>query len=113
MFAGIGVMIFMIPINGLIARMMKNMQKKQMKNKDTRTRLMTEILNNMKSIKLYSWGAPFMEKLQHVRNDLELKTLKEIGIAQSTTSFTWSTTPFLVSCEYSHHLIIVLHADEE
>ncbi|KAI5806479.1 multidrug resistance-associated protein 1 [Peziza echinospora] len=98
MFAGIGVMIFMIPINGLIARMMKNLQKKQMKNKDMRTRLMTEILNNMKSIKLYSWGAPFMEKLQHVRNDLELKTLKQIGIAQSTTSFTWSTTPFLVSC---------------
>ncbi|RPB26840.1 putative ABC metal ion transporter [Terfezia boudieri ATCC MYA-4762] len=98
MFAGIGVMLLMIPINGFAARVMKNLQRKQMKNKDTRTRLMTEILNNMKSIKLYSWGQPFMKKLNHVRNDLELHTLKKIGVAQTVASFTWSTTPFLVSC---------------
>jgi hypothetical protein len=30
------------------------MQKTQMKNKDARTRLMNEILNNIRSIKLYS-----------------------------------------------------------
>ena len=52
MLAGIGVMIIMIPINGVIAKVMKNLQKKQMKTKDARTRLMTEILNNMKSIKV-------------------------------------------------------------
>lgn len=93
-------MLLMIPINGFVARMMKNLQQKQMKNKDARTRLMTEILNNMKSIKLYSWSQPFMKKLNHVRNDLELHTLKKIGAASSVSSFTWSTTPFLVSCEY-------------
>ena len=99
MFAGIGAMLLMIPINGFVARMMKNLQQKQMKNKDARTRLMTEILNNMKSIKLYSWGQPFMKKLNRIRNDLELHTLRKIGAAQSVSSFTWSTTPFLVSCK--------------
>ena len=49
MLAGVGAMVIMIPINGLIARIMKTLQKEQMKNKDARTRLMTEILNNMKS----------------------------------------------------------------
>ena len=49
MLAGVGAMLVMIPINGLIARIMKTLQKQQMKNKDARTRLMTEILNNMKS----------------------------------------------------------------
>lgn len=49
MLAGVGAMLVMIPINGLIARIMKTLQKRQMKNKDARTRLMTEILNNMKS----------------------------------------------------------------
>jgi hypothetical protein len=33
MLAGVGAMILMIPINGLIARLMKTLQKKQMKNK--------------------------------------------------------------------------------
>ncbi|PGH07414.1 hypothetical protein AJ80_07999 [Polytolypa hystricis UAMH7299] len=98
MLAGIGMMILMIPLNGVIARMMKILQIKQMKNKDQRTRLMTEILNNMKSIKLYAWNTAFMNKLNHVRNDLELNTLRKIGATQSVANFTWSSTPFLVSC---------------
>lgn len=96
--AGVGVMILMIPINGVIARIMKTLQKTQMKNKDARTRLMTEILNNMKSIKLFAWGQAFMNKLKFIRNDQELHTLRKIGAVQAVANFTWSTTPFLVSC---------------
>lgn len=98
MFAGVGVMILMIPINGFIARISKKLQKTQMKNKDARTRLMTEILNNMKSIKLYAWGQAFMSKLNVIRNDQELHTLRKIGAVTAVANFTWSTTPFFVSC---------------
>ncbi|KAL4890362.1 P-loop containing nucleoside triphosphate hydrolase protein [Aspergillus ambiguus] len=98
MFAGIAVMILMIPLNGMIARMMKKLQLVQMKNKDSRSRLMTEILNNIKSIKLYAWNTAFMNKLSHIRNDLELNTLRKIGATQSIANFTWQSTPFLVSC---------------
>ncbi|CAD0058861.1 unnamed protein product, partial [Aureobasidium pullulans] len=98
MFAGVGAMIAMIPINGVIARISKNLQKKQMKNKDSRTRLMTEILSNMKSIKLYAWTTAFMNKLNYIRNDLELNTLRKIGASMALANFTWSTTPFFVSC---------------
>ncbi|KAF8857585.1 hypothetical protein BDZ45DRAFT_803222 [Acephala macrosclerotiorum] len=109
MLAGVGAMILMIPINGLIARLMKKLQKEQMKNKDSRTRLIAEIVNNMKSIKLYAWGSAFMQKLNYVRNDQELKTLRKIGAAQSVANFTWSTTPFLVSC--STFTVFVLTKD--
>lgn len=98
MFAGVGAMLAMVPINGLIARISKNLQKKQMKNKDSRTRLMTEILSNMKSIKLYAWTTAFMNKLNYIRNDLELNTLRKIGATMALANFTWSTTPFFVSC---------------
>ncbi|KMU72653.1 bile pigment transporter 1 [Coccidioides immitis RMSCC 3703] len=110
MLAGIGAMILMIPLNGLIAKVMKNLQIKQMRNKDRRTRLMTEILNNMKSIKLYAWNAAFMNMLNHVRNDLELNTLRKIGATQSVANFTWSSTPFLVSC--STFAVFVLTNDK-
>lgn len=43
MLAGVAVMILMIPLNGMIAKIMKNLQKRQMKTKDSRTRLMTEV----------------------------------------------------------------------
>ncbi|KAJ5104843.1 hypothetical protein NUU61_002190 [Penicillium alfredii] len=109
MFAGVGVMILMIPLNGVIARMMKTLQISQMKNKDSRTRLMTEILNNIKSIKLYAWNTAFMNKLSHIRNDLELNTLRKIGATQSIANFTWMSTPFLVSC--STFSVFVLTSD--
>ncbi|KAL8890967.1 MAG: hypothetical protein Q9215_001968 [Flavoplaca cf. flavocitrina] len=110
MLAGVGAMILMIPLNGLIARVMKRLQKEQMKNKDSRTRLMTEILNNMKSIKLYAWSTAFMNKLNIIRNDQELKTLRKIGASQAIANFTWSTTPFLVSC--STFAVFVLTGDQ-
>ena len=110
MLAGVGAMILSIPINGLIARIMKTLQKEQMKNKDSRTRLMTEILNNMKSIKLYAWSNAFMKKLNYVRNDQELKTLRKIGAASAIANFTWATTPFLVSC--STFTVFVLTKDQ-
>ncbi|KAF2171079.1 hypothetical protein M409DRAFT_64044 [Zasmidium cellare ATCC 36951] len=98
MFAGLGVMILMIPINGFIAKISKTLQKRQMKNKDARTRLMTEILNNMKSIKLYAWTKAFMTRLNMIRNDWELNTLRKIGAVTAVANFTWNSTPFLVSC---------------
>ncbi|KAK9477858.1 P-loop containing nucleoside triphosphate hydrolase protein [Lipomyces japonicus] len=98
MWAGVFVMIVMIPTNGYIARKQRALQKSQMKTKDLRTRLTTEILTNIKSIKLYGWEKPYMDKLSHVRNDLELENLKKMGILSAISSFLWACAPFLVSC---------------
>jgi ATP-binding cassette, subfamily C (CFTR/MRP), member 1 len=59
---------------------------------------MNEIFNNIKSIKLYAWEPPFMKRLRHVRNDLELHTLRKMGAMNALSNMTWSTAPFLVSC---------------
>ncbi|CAM1502994.1 Fc.00g077700.m01.CDS01 [Cosmosporella sp. VM-42] len=109
MFAGIVVMIVMMPVQGFVARLMKNMQKVQMKNKDSRSRLINEIINNMKSIKLYAWGSAFMNKLNYVRNEQELKNLRKIGATQAFANFTWTTAPFFVSC--STFTVFVLTQD--
>jgi ATP-binding cassette subfamily C (CFTR/MRP) protein 1 len=97
-FAGVGVMLILVPANLYIAQLMKRFQRVQMKNKDERTRVTTEILNNIKSIKLYSWTTAFAAKLAHIRNEKELRTLRKIGGTQAASRFCWNTTPFLVSC---------------
>jgi ATP-binding cassette, subfamily C (CFTR/MRP), member 1 len=56
------------------------MQEKQMKVTDHRTRLMSELLNNIKSTKLYNWESFFMSRILSVRNDQELKLLRQLGI---------------------------------
>ncbi|KAL7947345.1 P-loop containing nucleoside triphosphate hydrolase protein [Trichoderma barbatum] len=109
MMAGIAVMIIMMPVQGFVARMMRNLQKDQMKNKDARSRLINEIINNMKSIKLYAWGSAFMAKLNFVRNEQELKNLRRIGATQAVANFTWNTAPFFVSC--STFTVFVLTQD--
>ena len=96
--AGLIIMAVMVPINAFIARLMKRFQRIQMKNKDERTRITTEILNNMKSIKLYSWTEAFASRLATVRNEKELKTLRKIGATQAANRFFWNSTPFFVSC---------------
>ncbi|KAI6778837.1 Metal resistance protein-like protein [Emericellopsis cladophorae] len=109
MLAGVAVMIIMMPVQGFTAKLMKSMQKKQMKNKDARSRLINEIINNMKAIKLYAWGQAFMNRLNHVRNDQELKNLRKIGATQAVANFTWSSAPFFVSC--STFTVFVLTQD--
>lgn len=98
MWAGVVVMLVMIPINAFAAKYQKNLQSLQMETKDTRTRLTNELLTNIKSLKLYGWEVPFTARLNHVRNDLELKNLRHIGIFMSLINFLWSSTPFFVSC---------------
>lgn len=59
---------------------------------------MNEIFSNIKSIKLYAWEPTFMKRLRHVRNDMELRTLRKMGAMSAVSNMTWSTAPFLVSC---------------
>lgn len=90
-------MVVSLPVNAVIARRQKRLQKEQMKNKDKRTRLMNEVLSNIKSIKLYGWEKAFSEKVLNVRNNQELTMLKKIGYNNSMSFFFWSSTPFLVA----------------
>ena len=47
-FVGVAIMVISIPLNTYIARIMKKLQQKQMKNRDKRTRLMSELLGNIR-----------------------------------------------------------------
>ncbi|ERL88450.1 hypothetical protein D910_05836 [Dendroctonus ponderosae] len=92
--AGLAVMIILIPINGFIADKSKNLQIKQMKNKDERVKLMNEVLSGMKVLKLYAWEPSFEAHVLKIR-DKEVKVLKEAAYLNAGTSFIWSCAPFL------------------
>ncbi|EAU90288.2 metal resistance protein YCF1 [Coprinopsis cinerea okayama7 len=96
-FVGVAIMILSVPLNTFIARIMKRMQEQQMKNRDKRTRLMSELLANIKSIKLYAWENTFIRRVLETRNEHELKMLRKIGIVTSLNSLLWSGIPILVA----------------
>ncbi|KAI0255781.1 P-loop containing nucleoside triphosphate hydrolase protein [Lactifluus subvellereus] len=96
-FVGVAIMLFSVPLNTVIANFLKNLQIKQMKNKDKRSRLMSELLANIRSIKLYAWEHAFLRRILFVRNEEELKLLKKIGIYTAFNTTLWGGIPLLVA----------------
>ena len=60
-------MVLMIPLNGVVAAKMKKFQISQMLDKDRRCKLMDEILNGIKVLKLYAWERSFEGKVNEIR----------------------------------------------
>lgn len=98
MWVGVFILLILIPINSYLAQIQKGLQQRQMKDKDTRTRLTSELLSSIKSIKLYSWEDAFVSRLKNVRDDHELVGLKKLGQFMACMSYVFNMTPFIVSC---------------
>ncbi|ODQ79638.1 hypothetical protein BABINDRAFT_167477 [Babjeviella inositovora NRRL Y-12698] len=96
-FGGVAVLVLMVPVNVLVARKMEKLYGAQMKTKDLRTKAINELLTSIKSIKLYAWEKPVMEKVTHIRNDLELENIRRIGIFDAVSVFFWEALPFLIT----------------
>ncbi|XP_074015050.1 ATP-binding cassette sub-family C member 2 isoform X2 [Numenius arquata] len=94
--AGIAVMVLLIPINGFLVAKAKTIQVKNMKNKDERMKMMSEILNGIKILKLFAWEPSFEKRVNEIRGR-ELKNLVNFSYLQSISIFVFTCAPFLVS----------------
>ncbi|KZT52688.1 glycoside hydrolase family 43 protein [Calocera cornea HHB12733] len=106
----VGIIAVFIPLNTLVARYQKKLQQQQMRNKDSRTRLMSEILANIRSIKLYAWEYAFGRRLRGIREDREVRMLRKIGIVNAASTLLWGSVPVLVS--FATFTIYVLTSDK-
>ncbi|KAA8584790.1 hypothetical protein FQN60_003484 [Etheostoma spectabile] len=94
--AGVAVMVLMVPVNAVIAMKTKTYQVAQMKSKDNRIKLMNEMLNGIKVLKLYAWELAFKDKVSEIRES-ELRVLKKAAYLGAVSTFTWICAPFLVA----------------
>nr|XP_055109352.1 multidrug resistance-associated protein 1 isoform X5 [Symphalangus syndactylus] len=105
-FAGVAVMVLMVPVNAVMAMKTKTYQVAHMKSKDNRIKLMNEILNGIKVLKLYAWELAFKDKVLAIRQE-ELKVLKKSAYLSAVGTFTWVCTPFLVAlCTFAVYVTI-------
>lgn len=91
-------MIVLIPINAVLANKLKNLQIRQMKNKDDRIKLMNEVLGGIKVLKLYAWEPSFENQVQAIR-DKEINVLKRQAYVDNDilTSFSLYLYSYLFS----------------
>ncbi|XP_008059021.2 canalicular multispecific organic anion transporter 2, partial [Carlito syrichta] len=94
--AGVALMVLLIPLNGAVAMKMRAFQVEQMKFKDSRTKLMNEILGGIKVLKLYAWEPSFLEQIEGIRKG-ELQLLRKTAYLHAISTFVWTCTPFMVT----------------
>ena len=131
--AGLVILILMVPFNSFISIKMRNcqvlssnhrkkykflkytvqrfpLQVEQMKYKDERLKMMSEILNGIKVLKLYAWEKS-MEKMVLEIRQKEIQVLRKLAFLNAATTLSWSCAPFLVRHETHQNLFqsTVLH----
>lgn len=71
-------------------------QTAQMKEKDKRIKLLAEVFNGIKVLKLYAWEGSFTGLINEIRQK-ELSLLKKAGYINAISIFVWQCAPFFVS----------------
>ncbi|XP_028843807.1 canalicular multispecific organic anion transporter 2 isoform X2 [Denticeps clupeoides] len=94
--AGVAVMVLLIPLNAAIAMKTRAYQVEQMQYKDARIKLMNEILNGIKVLKLYAWEKSFKGKVLEIRQK-ELNVLRKTAYLSALSIMAWTSAPFLVA----------------
>lgn len=93
---GLLVLILATPLQGLMFVRMMTYRQAQMKIVDKRVRLLSEIMSNIRAVKLYAYETFFGQKVSGYRQQ-ELAKLRRNGLNRSTMVSTMSFIPILAA----------------
>jgi ABC-type multidrug transport system fused ATPase/permease subunit len=95
-FAGIVLMVLMLPVNLFIARQFNKVQNMILKGTDARIHATNEVLQNIRIIKYFAWEQRFQDIVNEKRK-AELKSLRRRYILWSCAATVWYGTPILIT----------------
>uniref|UniRef100_A0A8C5GMR4 ATP-binding cassette, sub-family C (CFTR/MRP), member 10 n=1 Tax=Gouania willdenowi TaxID=441366 RepID=A0A8C5GMR4_GOUWI len=93
---GLGVALVLVPFNKFLASRILENNKHMLRCKDSRVKLMTEIIFGIRVIKLYTWESHFSQKVATCRRE-ELSHLRAIKYLDALCVYTWAALPVLIS----------------
>ncbi|CAO3570392.1 unnamed protein product [Mortierella alpina] len=94
--AGLAVFAILVPIQTKMAGFLNGYQDDQLKWMDSRLRLMTEILTNIRIVKLYNWEQPFRKKIDDLRTK-EMLAMKGLATVRSLLTIVFSSVTLLMA----------------
>ncbi|KAK9273328.1 hypothetical protein L1049_018137 [Liquidambar formosana] len=93
--AGLGATLMVMACNIPITRIQKRYQSKIMETKDDRMKATSEVLRNMKTLKLQAWDSRYLHKLESLRK-IEYNWLwKSVRLSAATAFIFWGSPTFI------------------
>ncbi|XP_055014213.1 LOW QUALITY PROTEIN: ATP-binding cassette sub-family C member 10 [Boleophthalmus pectinirostris] len=93
---GLMVALLLVPFNKFLASKIIKNNKEMLKHKDSRVKLMTEILFGIRVIKFYHWEPHFTARVFESRVK-ELSRLKALKYLDALCVYTWAALPVVIS----------------
>ncbi|KAJ4302925.1 Transporter of the ATP-binding cassette (ABC) [Kalmusia sp. IMI 367209] len=94
--AGIGMMVFLLPINLYVSKQFTSIQKVILAATDARIHTTNEVLTNIRIIKFFAWEQRFIGMVNEKRH-IELKNLRKRYLLWAVAATVWSGTPILIT----------------
>ncbi|XP_025103128.1 LOW QUALITY PROTEIN: multidrug resistance-associated protein 1-like [Pomacea canaliculata] len=95
-FAGVIVLLLLVPLNSYISICQKKLNISNLKFKDKRLRLTNDMLSGMRVVKMYAWEPSFKKLITELRSE-ETKVLLRMSYLNMFMSVCGYFTPFLVT----------------
>ena len=95
-FYGLIIIVLFLPVNSFLVRLVSKCEQKQMKLKDKRLKLMTDILSGIKVLKLYAWEESMRARVAAIRAQ-EVAQFKNANIYLAVLTSTFNLCPILAT----------------
>ncbi|XP_070201960.1 multidrug resistance-associated protein 1-like isoform X2 [Littorina saxatilis] len=95
-FVGLLLLLCLVPINAYVITRNRQLQSSNLKFKDARIKLYSEVLNGIKVLKLYAWESSFRTRILETRLK-EVAVLFKMAVLNTIMSLCWEMAPFLVT----------------
>ena len=94
--AGLMVMVLIVPLTSVTSTFMRKFSFANMRTKDTRIKVMNEILEGIKVLKLYAWEPSFLAKITSIRGS-EVETLKKVAYLGAVQTFLFQSATTMIA----------------
>lgn len=95
-FVALGVLIALVPVQGMIASMTSRYMKATMTFSDSRVKLINEIVTGIRIIKFMAWESPFSKRVQDARSG-ELNQKRKAAVVNAINSTVLDAGPLAVA----------------
>ena len=96
-----------LPVSQLVISRLYTVEEEQLELKDKRVAIVSEVLNNIRTVKVFAWEPRFLSKISNARIE-ELRSMKSVKLCFVFIDVLWCSSPVVIAiCSLITYTIIL------